>query len=121
MDVTFRESEPFYDGASDLSGLFQGLDHLGDAQEGEQQQGGDQEQQDGDQQQHQKIPIVAEIHVIPGTPTLPRPVPPQRWLQNPLVYSRRQVQREQVDALEEQQDQGQGSNPLDMKIKEAQV
>nr|XP_051211169.1 uncharacterized protein LOC127328621 [Lolium perenne] len=85
MDVTFRESEPFYDGESDLSGLFQGLDHLGDAQEGEQQPGGDQEQQDGDQYQHQQIPLVAEIPAIPGTPTPPRPVPPQRWLQNPLV------------------------------------
>ncbi|XP_071679982.1 uncharacterized protein [Lolium perenne] len=112
MDVTFRESEPFYDGESDLSGLFQGLDHLGDAQEGEQQQGADQEQQDGDQQQHQQFPIVAEIPAIPGTPTPPRPVPPQRWLQNPLVYSRRQVQREQVDAPEEQQDQGQGEQPI---------
>lgn len=39
MDVTFRESEPFYGGASDLSGLFQGLDHLGDAQEGKKQIG----------------------------------------------------------------------------------
>ena len=117
MDVTFRESEPFYGGESDLSGLFQGLDHLGDAQEGEKQIGNQQQQQQGgDQIQLQQIPFVAEIPAIPGTPTpTGRPVPPRRWLQNPLVYSRRQVQREQVDALEEQQDQGQGEQPIGLE------
>jgi hypothetical protein len=34
MDVTFRESEPFYGKTNDLSGFFKGLDHPGDAQEG---------------------------------------------------------------------------------------
>ena len=50
MDVTFRESEPFYGGESDLSGLFQGLDHPGDAQEGEKQIGNQQQQQQGGDQ-----------------------------------------------------------------------
>jgi len=38
MDVTFREFEPFYGEPTDLSVLFQGLDHshsVQDGQEGE--------------------------------------------------------------------------------------
>lgn len=94
MDVTFRESEPFYGGASDLSGLFQGLDHLGDAQEGKKQIGNNSfQQQQGGDQQHQQILIVGETLLL-GTPAPSgRFVPPQRWLQNPLVYSRRQVKK----------------------------
>jgi transposase InsO family protein len=134
MDVTFRESEPFYGNKSDLSGLFQGLDHLGDVQEGENVGNVLQQKQVGDQQdqQQQQNPIVAEIPTVLDRSklvteaeipvVLDRPVPavldsrapPQRWLQNPRVYCRREVQVEQqVDEQEQRQDPSQGEQPVE--------
>jgi len=70
MDVTFRESEPFYGEPTDLSVLFQELDHLHsvqDGQEGEKAVSHTQEDSVGtnidDDVQVQVQPIVGTIPV----------------------------------------------------------
>jgi hypothetical protein len=93
-----------------------------------------QQKQVGDQQdqQQQQNPIVAEIPTVLDRSklvteaeipvVLDRPVPavldsrapPQRWLQNPRVYCRREVQVEQqVDEQEQRQDPSQGEQPVE--------
>ena len=107
MDVTFRESEPFYGEPTDLSVLFQGLDHLHsvqDGQEGEKAVSHTQEDSVGTNDvQVQVQPIVGTIPVgtltdgdvqVQVQPTvgsiqignLQLPVP-DRWQNIPLVYS----------------------------------
>ena len=110
MDVTFRESEPFYGEPTDLSLLFSDLDHLHsvtDGHEGEKDVSRARAQGASvgtNTNEDQNQPIVGTMQV--GSLQLPLPVrdSPQiqipvrdRWLQNPLVYSRRQphVQGEQ--------------------------
>ena len=101
MDVTFRESEPFYGEPTDLSLLFSDLDHLhsvADGHEGEKAvlraraQGASVGTTNNEGQAQ---PIVGTMQV--GSLHIPMPMQdsPQvpvrdRWLQNPLVYSRRQ-------------------------------
>jgi hypothetical protein len=125
MDVTFRESKPFYGDTSDLADLFQVLDQpqLVNAQEGERTENGNTQQDD--QQQQQQIPIVAEIPTVLDRPVsqehVERPTPPQRWQQNPLVYSRRKGPGEQQDlsqgeqANEHEQDLGQAEQPIEVQ------
>jgi hypothetical protein len=113
MDVTFHESKPFYGDTSDLADLFQVLDQLQlvNAQEGERTENGNTQQYG---QQQQQIPIVAEIPTVLDRPVsqehVERPTLPQRWQQNPLVYSRRKVPGEQ-------QDLSQGSKTMSMNNK----
>jgi hypothetical protein len=113
MDVTFHESKPFYGDTSDLADLFQVLDQLQlvNAQEGERTENGNTQQYG---QQQQQIPIVAEIPTVLDRPVsqehVERPTLPQRWQQNPLVYSRRKVPGEQ-------QDLSRGSKPMSMNNK----
>lgn len=65
MDVTFRESEPFYGQPTDLSLLFAELDHLHpveDGQEGEQATHGDSEGTNTDDDVQARVqPIVGTI------------------------------------------------------------
>ncbi|XP_048527792.1 uncharacterized protein LOC125507164 [Triticum urartu] len=134
MDVTFRESEPFYGEPSDLSLLFAELDHLHpvhDGQEGEKDVShthGDSVDINADNDVHAQVqPIVGTIpvstitdddvqaHVEPTVDTLKigaLQVPVRdRWQTNTLVYSRRQpqVQGEQQGREARVQGEQQGS------------
>ena len=89
MDVTFRESEPFYGEPTDLSLLFAELDHLHSVEDGHE---GEKVIQDDyvstntdDNVQVQVQPTVSTIQIG----SLQVPVR-DRWPQNLLVYSRRQ-------------------------------
>ena len=88
--VTFREGEPFYGEPTDLSLLFEELDHLHsvvDGHEGEKVVSRTQDEcsNTDDNVQVQVRPIVGTIQIG----SLEVPVR-DRWPQNLLVYSRRQ-------------------------------
>ena len=91
MDVTFRESEPFYGEPTDLSLLFADFDHLTQSEvghEGEKEvshtQGDSVSTKIDDDVQVQVQPIVSTIQI--GSPQVPTR---DRWTQNLQVYSRR--------------------------------
>ena len=134
MDVTFRESEPFYGTPTDLSLLFAELDHLHhvhDGQEGEKDvshtQGDSVGNNTANDVQVQVQPIVGTIPVstltdddvqVPVEPTVDtlkigalRVPVRDRWQTNTLVYSRRQphVQGEQQGSEARVQGEQQGN------------
>ena len=112
MDVTFRESEPFYGEPTDLSLLFSDLNHLhsvADGHEGEKAVSS----VGTTNNEGQARPIVGTMQV--GSLQIPMPVQdsPQvpvrdRWLQNPLVYSRRQPH---VQGDQQGSDESSGQQP----------
>jgi hypothetical protein len=102
MDVTFRESEPFYGEKTDISMLFEELD----------QQKNNEVGQEGEKsivtspEQHAPQPIVVSVSIsvdagpsnVHVEPPIVQPENVQRWRDNILVYSRRPrqgVQQEQ--------------------------
>jgi hypothetical protein len=102
MDVTFRESEPFYGEQTDLSLLFKDLDHPAVGPEGENTGGGSDIGTDASEQQHQQ-PLIGVIPVVMQNTgavreqhsTEAREQQQERWCNPPRVYGRRQEVDEQ--------------------------
>jgi hypothetical protein len=94
MDVTFRESGPFYGELTDLSLLFAELDHLDsvkDGQEGEKDVSTTQgdsvgTKTDDDVCRLRTSQLWVQLRLVPQVPVR------GRWQENTLVYSRRQPQ-----------------------------
>ena len=90
MDVTFRESEPYYGEKTDLNVLFEGLDHPLSSQVG----------QEGENEQVAPRVVHPASSIIVGTIPIAVEEQGRRWPrpneeQNPQVYMRRKVQVEQ--------------------------
>ena len=90
MDVTFRESEPYYGEKTDLSVLFEDLDHPLSSQVG----------QEGENEQVAPRVVHPASSIIVGTIPIAVEEQGRRWPrpneeQNPQVYMRRKVQVEQ--------------------------
>ena len=132
MDVTFRESEPFYGEKTDLSALFQDLDYTTVCPEGESSSGavgvaGSPELQPLPMQQLEQlqplfdvIPVQQDNNTTGGRWAAEGELQQGRWNNPPQVYARRVAAEEQElrqhaihgEQIEQPQGEQQGSDDM---------